>query len=252
MKFYTVDVKNISSDVPASNFVNDELNSLADNIIGSGGLIKPLILKMSGLEAYTVIDGHFEYYAAVRAREKNPRQCEMVNAFVITPNNEDNISKQIAAFKELNFSNKNQLTRDHKKEVNNLESSTVNQKLDLFTKQIHDLSLELVQERLERQKLYENIKIIENQIPKQITPLEAFNNLNLLELTFRLRTSGFTDKKAAQVVESLDKERKKRKFESLKDVTERVTIANGKKRVKGISGDKMVDIVDTWSRILFT
>lgn len=121
----------------------------------------------------------------------------------------------------------------------------------MLKKQIDELNTELVQERQERHKLYENIKLIESQIPKQITALEVFNTLSLLELTFRLRTASFTDKKAVQVAEIVEKERKNKKFESLKDVVARVTIASGKKQVKAISGDKMVDIVDSWSRILF-
>lgn len=121
----------------------------------------------------------------------------------------------------------------------------------MLEKQINDLRSELAQERQERQKLYDTLKLIESQIPKQITPLDAFNSLSLLELTFRLRTAGFTDKKAVQVAESVEKERKKKKFESLKDVLARVEIARVKKPIKGISGEKMVDIVDSWSRILF-
>jgi hypothetical protein len=250
MKFYTVDVKNISSNVPAANFANDDLNSLADNIIASGGLIKPLILKMTGLEVYTVVEGHFEYYAAVRAREKNPRKCEMVNAFVIAAEQEDSVFKQVAAFKESSSLILTETT--YRKEVNSLESEFYNEEFTHLKKQINDLILQQTQERQEIYNLNEVIKLLENQIPKQVTPLEAFNKLNLLELTFRLKTAGFTEKKAIQIVESIDKERRKNKFDSLKDVVERVTIANGKKRVKGISGDKMVDIVDTWSRLLFT
>lgn len=250
MKFYTVDVKSISSEVPVSNFGNDDLNKLADNIIASGGLIKPLILKMTGLEAYTVVEGHFEYYAAVKAREKNPRKCEMVNAFIISPDQQDNIFQQVAAFKESSSASPSETT--YIKEGNDLELESLKQEFTLLKKQIKDLILEQAQERPETQKLFELIKLLENKIHKQITPLEAFNNLDLLELTFRLRTAGFTDKKVVQVVESIDKERKKKKFDSLKDVVERVSIANGKKRVKGISSDKMVDIIDTWSRVLFT
>ncbi|MEA5627919.1 chromosome partitioning protein ParB [Nostoc sp. UHCC 0251] len=249
MKFYTVDVKNISCDVPASNFSNDALNSLADMIIESGGIIRPLVLKTTGLETYTVVDGYFEYYAAVRAREKNPRQCEMVNAFVISPKNEDEIFKQVAAFRELASDNKPEIQTPIK--TNNSESISKNNDFNLLEKQINDLRSELAQERQERQKLYETLKLIESQIPKQITPLEAFNTLSLLELTFRLRTAGFTDKKAVQVAESLEKERKKKNFESLKDILARVKITSGKKQIKGISSDKMVDIVDSWSRILF-
>jgi hypothetical protein len=56
-------------------------------------------LKATGVETYTVIDGHFEYYAAVRAREKEPRKGEMVNAFVISPKEEDIVVKQASAIR---------------------------------------------------------------------------------------------------------------------------------------------------------
>ncbi|MBD0388425.1 MAG: chromosome partitioning protein ParB [Nostoc sp. C3-bin3] len=249
MKFYTVDVKNITCDVPPSNFPNDALNSLADMIIESGGIIRPLILKTTGLETYAVVDGYFEYYAAVRAREKNPRQCEMVNAFVISPKNEDEIFKQVAAFRGLDSDDKPEAKTLI--QTNHPESISKDNDFKLLEKHINDLRSELAQERQERQKLYETLNLIESQIPKQITPLEAFNSLSLLELTFRLRTASFTDKKAVQIAESVEKERKKEKFESLKDILARVKIASGKKQIKGISGDKMVDIVDSWSRILF-
>jgi hypothetical protein len=46
-------------------------------------LLRPLILKESSVEKYTVMEGHREYYAAVRAKEKDVKKAEMVNAFVI-------------------------------------------------------------------------------------------------------------------------------------------------------------------------
>ncbi|WP_199316182.1 chromosome partitioning protein ParB [Tolypothrix sp. FACHB-123] len=251
MKFYTVDVKNIICDVPASNFEDDALNNLTNTIIESGGLIKPLVLKNIDLETYTVVDGHFEYYAVVKAREKNPRQFEMVNAFVISSNDEEKILKQVATFKQLNSSGDPEDNTSIEIRAKSNYSNFTNDDFSVLKQQIDHLRSELAQERQDRQKLYEIMKLLENKIPQQIQPLEIFNNLNLLELNFRLRTAGFTDKKAVQVVESIEKERKKKKFESLKDVVERVTIANGKKRIKGISSDKMVDIVDIWSRILF-
>ena len=99
MKFYTVDVKNITSDVPDSNFDSNTLETLSDMIIESGGIIRPLVLKPTGLETYAVVEGHLEYYAAVRAKKKNLRQCEMVNAFVISAEKEDAALNQIALLK---------------------------------------------------------------------------------------------------------------------------------------------------------
>ncbi len=106
MEFYTVDVKSITSDFPDSNFVDDDLNTLANLIIESGGILKPLVLKTIGLETYKVVDGHFEYYAAVRAREKNPRQCEMVNAFIISADKENIALNQVELLKKVDSSGK--------------------------------------------------------------------------------------------------------------------------------------------------
>ncbi|YAF94279.1 MAG: chromosome partitioning protein ParB [Nodularia sp. CChRGM 3473] len=251
MNFFLVDVKSITSNEPRSNFAETDLENLADIIIDTGGIARPLVVKMTGVESYAVVDGHFEYYAAVIAREKNPRQCEMVNAFIISPKDEDKIFKQVAVYRRLDSKNKAEIKTPIEENKNNSKLISKNNEFNLLEKQINDLRSELAQERQERQKLYDTLRLIENQIPKQITPLEAFNSLPLLELTFRLRTASLNDKKAVQIAESLEKERKKKKFESLKDVMERVKVTSGKKQIKGISGDKMVDIVDSWSRILF-
>jgi len=38
-------------------------------ILDCEGIIRPLVLKLTG-QRVAVVDGHFEYHAAVRAREK--------------------------------------------------------------------------------------------------------------------------------------------------------------------------------------
>ena len=243
--FYLVDMKDITSDIPRSNFYEADLDSLADMIIDGGGIIRPLILKATGAETYTVVDGHFEYYAAVRAREKNPRKGEMVNAFVISAKAEDLIVKQATFIRGVESYEKpvNTIT-----ETTSSDSSRLANLELLIENQLNEFKLELAQER---QRVENKLKEIQSQIPKQITPLEAFNTLNLLELTYRLRTAGFTDKKAVDIAESIEKERKKKQFVSLSDVVMRVKVTSGKKQIKGITSDKMVDIIDGWSRVLF-
>jgi hypothetical protein len=247
-EFFMLDVSSITSSVSRSNFQEADLENLADMILESGGILKPLVLKKIGFEKYEVIDGHFEYYASVRAREKNPSEGEMVNSLIISSEKEEAVLKQAAVLRSAEPSDNSSTTLI---KTNHSESNSTNSEFSLLKKQINDLRLELAQERQERQKLYDTIKLIESQIPKQVTPLDAFNSLSLVELTFRLRTAGFTDKKAVQIAENVEKERTKKKFQSLKDVLARVKVASGKKQVKGISGDKMVDIIDSWSRILF-
>jgi ParB-like nuclease domain len=100
IKCYFVDIKDISSDLPRSNFVESDLAQLANLILATDGLIRPLILKEIGGEKYTVIEGHREYYAALKAKEQNSSKAEMVNAFVINANIQSSTIEQLKLLKE--------------------------------------------------------------------------------------------------------------------------------------------------------
>jgi hypothetical protein len=100
IKCYFVDVKSISSDLPRSNFIESELEQLADLMLKTDGLLRPLILRSIGVQKYTVIEGHREYYAAVRAKEKDLKNAEMVNAFVIDANIHQSAIDQLTLLKE--------------------------------------------------------------------------------------------------------------------------------------------------------
>ena len=103
IKCYFIEVASIRSSQPSSNFKESEIEKLADSILETDALIRPLILQETGDEKYTVIEGHLEYYAAVRAREKNSLKAEEVNAFVI-PN-----KAQKSAIEQLSICNSNLL-----------------------------------------------------------------------------------------------------------------------------------------------
>lgn len=90
-----VAVKKISSSVPRSNFVADDVEKAAKLFIEVEGTINPLILRRTSLESYEVIDGHFEYYAAVRARERSPLKGEMIQAIILEDNNNSALLEQV-------------------------------------------------------------------------------------------------------------------------------------------------------------
>jgi hypothetical protein len=100
IKCYFVDIKDISSDFPRSSFAESDLEQLANLILATDGLIRPLILKEIGAEKYTVIEGHREYYAALAAKEQNSSKAEMVNAFVIRENIQSSAIEQLKLLKE--------------------------------------------------------------------------------------------------------------------------------------------------------
>jgi hypothetical protein len=83
IKCLFVDIANISSDVSKAEFDNSEIERLADLILATGGLIRPLLLRQTSEDQYIILQGDLEYYAAVRAKEKDLRKAETVNAFII-------------------------------------------------------------------------------------------------------------------------------------------------------------------------
>lgn len=99
MRHFLVDVASIVSKQPRDRFDPEAVESLADSILESDGLLKPLVLKATGPESFEVVDRHLEYWAAVRAREKDPRRGEMVNAYVAAPKSTEAIQRQLAVLK---------------------------------------------------------------------------------------------------------------------------------------------------------
>ncbi|MHC5731264.1 MAG: ParB N-terminal domain-containing protein, partial [Nostoc sp.] len=98
-----VPVKQITSSVPRSNFSDSDLNRIAELILKGEGIINPLILRSTSLESYEVVDGHFEYYAAARAREIDLRKGEMIGAFIIESNNQEALEQQVKFLRTQNI-----------------------------------------------------------------------------------------------------------------------------------------------------
>ncbi len=85
INFHLVDIKDIESDVDRSSFDEESLQELADSILATGCLLKPIVLKQISLMKFKVLDGHFEYHAAVSANKKDTQRIlsGMVTAFVL-------------------------------------------------------------------------------------------------------------------------------------------------------------------------
>ncbi len=95
-----VAVKKITSKVPRANFADRDLEKVAQLILELGGLINPIILRRNGMDAYEIVDGDFEYYAAAKAREINPMKGETIGAFILEPENEELLLEQVQALRK--------------------------------------------------------------------------------------------------------------------------------------------------------
>ena len=84
IKCLFVDITSISSERSKAEFNDAEIERLADLILATGGLIHPLLLKQIAVDRYAIVRGDLEYYAAVRAKEKDLHKAETVNAFIVS------------------------------------------------------------------------------------------------------------------------------------------------------------------------
>lgn len=230
-----VAVKKITSEVPRSNFSEDELNSAAKSIIEAEGIINPIVLRRRNLESYEVVSGDFEYHAATRAREIDPRKGEMIGAFIIESENEEPIKHQVELFRRPPSPDGPNPVELRLAQVEARQTNTES-RIDSQSKEI--------KERYERdiQAVQKEIEKIKQNLPHRIEPLKVFNNADPSELISKFRIVGLTGKKATKIIDQLQNERKKADFKSLSDVVN---------RIQGLSAEKMVEIVDTWLVIVF-
>ncbi|MGI6253301.1 MAG: ParB N-terminal domain-containing protein [Aminivibrio sp.] len=103
MKYQLIDVAAIASSAPRNDFAPSLIEKLADSILQNEGLIQPLLLRTAGQGKYEVASRHLEYWAAVRAREKDPRRGEMINAFVVEPSAERAVIGQLGLVSPLPY-----------------------------------------------------------------------------------------------------------------------------------------------------
>lgn len=83
-----VAVKKITDSSSHSQFDREQVERLAQLILALEGIVNPLVVRRTSLQSYEVVAGHFEYQAAARAREIDPRKGEMISAYIIEPEDE--------------------------------------------------------------------------------------------------------------------------------------------------------------------
>ena len=194
-------VKKITSTVPRANFADRDLEKVAQLILELGGLINPIILRRNGMDAYEIVDGDFEYYAAAKAREINPMKGETIGAFILEPENEELLLEQVQALRkctitdnlvespETEFFEENtssQPADSIKNPVSLVEvpnscenetpqsSSSLEQRLTnleaQLANQINELKAEYTREK---QVLVQSIQEVENRVLQQVSLVEA-------------------------------------------------------------------------------
>ncbi|MEP6582537.1 hypothetical protein NDI43_27570 [Microcoleus vaginatus GB2-A3] len=93
-----VAIKRITSDIPATNFDQFELEVLGELSLAIGGFVIPPVLVRDS-SGYRVVSGHFQFHAAVLARRLNPKAGENIPAIVLETENQTTASAMLKMLK---------------------------------------------------------------------------------------------------------------------------------------------------------
>jgi len=227
-----VAVKKITSAVPRSNFTEADLEKLARLILESGGLINPIIVRRNGMDAYEIVDGDFEYYAAARAKEIEPLKGETIGAFILEEENEELLLEQLEILRKTAITENQsvsvvpQLSSSFEQRLTNIETRLENR--------INELKAEYTREK---QALIERVKEVESRIPKPVPLLSALNTQDKIKLASNLKNAGIK----SQIIEQIIKQRELEPFTSFENVVQ---------RIKGLGDKTMIKVIDYWQRYL--
>ncbi len=228
-----VAVKKITSAVPRSNFTEADLEKLARLILESGGLINPIIVRRNGMDAYEIVDGDFEYYAAARAKEIEPLKGETIGAFILEEENEGILLEQLeilrktAIIEKKSISEVPQQSSSFEQRLTNIETRLENR--------INEFKAEYTQEK---QALIERVKEVESRIPKPVPLLSALNTQDELKLRINLKNAGI---KPQTIIDEIITQRDLEPFTSFENVVQ---------RIKGLGDKTMIKVIDKWQKYL--
>ncbi|MDJ0597436.1 MAG: hypothetical protein QNJ37_01110 [Crocosphaera sp.] len=231
-----VPVIQIQSSIARSEFSEDDLEKYAQLILEAEGTVKPLVLNPKSFNSYEVVDGHFEYYAASKAREMDLLRGEMIGAFIIENEKQKSLSKQLEFLNELKrkstiVSTEPTLTRNSDQKILNIESrlNNIEARFERQLKEVQD------NYKSEIETLNKQLTEIKERLPKPIDFLEALNTFNLSTLTSHLSRI----KVPKNIPEKIINEREKNGiFKSCSDVVS---------RVNGLAEKRMITIIDHFS-----
>ncbi len=237
-EFSRVDVKEIKSDIPRSNFAESDIDRLADLILSCGGVLRPLIVKQVDIDNFVLIDGFLEYYGAVRAREKDPRRGELVNAFVVSPKDDlDIVQQQIAALSG---------TQAPTPPTTQLTTPHIPQSQEGASAWISSFETRLSETREEAFQSDRNLEIRVSQIEKRLAEkrqddlLTFINHAEKLDLISKLSALNGSNQTKAEAIYDARSQKENGQFNGYQDL---------QKSTERLGSDGLLGLIDNWHRI---
>jgi DNA uptake protein ComE-like DNA-binding protein len=234
-----VDIVSVHTSSSRSGFSQDEVEKLARNFLLSGGSTKPLIVRRINEEEFDVIEGHLEFYAALRAKEIDDN-FEMIQAIILDSKNEKAIIEQVNLFKKAVNSPSpppdNQVVERIKNledqlssDINNLKIQLSNQTElsnleDILKSKFDALKKELISEQFIQKIADKIIELLPNKTPSKTSKKKTIEELskNPIKLNTASKDDletvpGIAEKTASYI---LNRIKTKGEFQDIKELAE--------------------------------
>jgi hypothetical protein len=140
-----------------SQFPSSQIEHLADLFLQAGGTVKPILLRKISPIAFEVLEGHFEYYAALKAQEIND-QFTAIRAYVVPPELESTILEQYNFLRSPSTSAP-QAQPDLAQNLAQMETAIANRLEQKLTSTI---------DRIVEERINSSLQVFANQITQQL------------------------------------------------------------------------------------
>jgi len=265
----SVDLEGITSSVSRSLFNESELEYLANLFLKSGDTVSPILLREKSPIAFEVLEGHREYYAALKAQELDSR-FESIRAYIVPSDREESILEQYGYFHSSDGRDDggqdggidqkllvSAIEQSIAKQINPLKSSLqdVNTKLDqkVVAPQVSTLqqsitpSETIIPNSIGQQlaDLTQTIKNLDQRIPKLPEPqaisnvLAGLNTLDIVDIENKLKKARI--KNASELAKLIYEGRR---YESFEDLTSRKASTGRQQRF--FTEQTLIKLLDAW------
>jgi len=150
----------VSQDI--SQFQSSQIEHLANLFLQAGGTIKPILLRRASPISFEILEGYFEYYAAIKAQEID-EQFTAIRAYVVPPDLESTILEQYQFLRSHSaptpIPNAPQVNHETPPDLANIEEAIANRLEQKLTAAI---------EKTIEERISASLQVIVGQVTKQL------------------------------------------------------------------------------------
>ncbi|WP_103668451.1 hypothetical protein [Pseudanabaena sp. BC1403] len=146
-----------------SQFQSSQIEQLANLFLQAGGTVKPILLRRVSPISFEILEGYFEYYAALKAQEIDD-QFTAIRAYVVPTEIESTILEQYNFLRSLDSSSSTEITSSP---TSKAEQQDLAQMEDAIANRLEQ-KLSAIIDRIVEERLHSSLQVFANQITQQL------------------------------------------------------------------------------------